>query len=53
MPVNLARATTRLAELVHGVPDDVLLNPTPCDIPSARSWTMSARSPRVHRGGTA
>jgi hypothetical protein len=43
MPVNLAPATTRLAELVRSVPDDALLNP--CDIPSASSWTMSARSP--------
>jgi uncharacterized protein (TIGR03086 family) len=32
MPVNLAPATTRMADLVRGVPDDALGNPTPSDI---------------------
>jgi uncharacterized protein (TIGR03086 family) len=33
MPVNMAPATKRMAELVRGVPDEALGNPTPCDIP--------------------
>jgi uncharacterized protein (TIGR03086 family) len=33
MPVNLAPATTRLADLVRGAPHDALLSPTPCDLP--------------------
>lgn len=33
MPVNMAPATKRMADLVRGVPDEALGNPTPCDIP--------------------
>jgi uncharacterized protein (TIGR03086 family) len=33
MPVNMAPATTQMAELVRSVPDDALGNPTPCNIP--------------------
>jgi uncharacterized protein (TIGR03086 family) len=33
MPVNLAPATQRMTELVRGVPDEALGEPTPCDIP--------------------
>jgi uncharacterized protein (TIGR03086 family) len=33
MPVNMAPATKRMAELIRGVPDAALGNPTPCDIP--------------------
>lgn len=33
MPVNMEPATKRMAELIRGVPDDALGNPSPCDIP--------------------
>jgi uncharacterized protein (TIGR03086 family) len=33
MPMNIAPATRQMAQLVRGVPDQALGNPTPCDIP--------------------
>jgi uncharacterized protein (TIGR03086 family) len=32
VPVNMKPATMRMAELIRGVPDTALGNPTPCDI---------------------